>query len=293
MPIEVNVKVLREPKIIYQSHDLNLERELGYDDLKKNPVTLAILDWCTLNNSADLATFLNKIGGLRIETKSNASYQSGLGASSALTVCATAALRSLGRQEIIYREIAEESYRTENKVHLTGWQDHYSAVFGGNLLITREKDDSLAHTEQLSQYLSNLIEEHCILVYLTGVSRNGIEWKIDSKSVNIIKQMDAIVDEFLVLKDALDITTLQYLISKHWQIASHLWPQPMYTELDSLIKRLKPEKVAGTFVGLGPAAILLFSRHRDEVIPSIKDAFSGFFTPIFPISDGLKIYARE
>lgn len=66
-----------------------------------------------------------------LESRIDAPPRSGLGASGALSVAALACVWTLNKREYHYSEIAEEAYKLEKKLGLTGGkQDQYPAVWG-------------------------------------------------------------------------------------------------------------------------------------------------------------------
>lgn len=259
VPTEVTVRTDgRRRQIVYRSFDRQTTTTVDPRQPSANPIVWAVVETLRSAGLADGLSDLLSAGRLMIVSRSRVPYQSGLGASGSLTVCARAAtLALLGRHESP-RDLAEASYRSEDSVNKVGWQDHYAAACGGTNLITRGAGDARARVKPLPAALSTLLQQHAVLVFVSNEPHGALTWpRLTATVSQRLLGMDAIIDELLRAGGRVTIDHLIDLLSRHWTMARHWYPRRNVDALARLRSVVQSYRGTAVYVGAGPAALCL------------------------------------
>ena len=116
-------------------------------------------------------------GAIQIVSLADAPAGCGVGSSSAYAVGLLNALHTLGQDPVSRQQLAEEACHVEIDLlgKPIGKQDQYIAAFGGLRILNIDADGRVAVSSlELSQEVLEQLEEN-ILLYYTGISRDGLE----------------------------------------------------------------------------------------------------------------------
>jgi D-glycero-alpha-D-manno-heptose-7-phosphate kinase len=113
-------------------------------------------------------------GGIDVDIESEAPPGSGLGGSSALVTAVVAGLACLDERSMSCDELAALSYTIEREDLgiAGGWQDQYSAAYGGLNLIEFRAEATTVTPAQLGADALEEVRKHLLLCYTGKVRRN-------------------------------------------------------------------------------------------------------------------------
>jgi len=192
----------------------------------------------------------------------------GLGASAALNVVWLALVNAALLRQPSREELAEQAYRLEDLLGVTGGkQDQYAAVLGGiNLLRFRE---GAVHVERLSLSDETLrqLQRRLILVY-SGESRLSGDihervWKGylsgEEKVADALRRLTAIA---LEMREALvsgDLASFGALLGENWRCQKDLHPSITNETVEGLFRTAeRAGAISGKACGAGGGGCLLF-----------------------------------
>ncbi len=249
--------------IQYSSIDLRIKRQISFDHLLNNPIFRPLLEYYQCTNQQEFLQKLSIRRGLELTTISEVALRSGLGASSALTVCVLLAVHSINGSVPSKIELAERAYMHESAVAGCGWQDHYSSVFGCPILVERSSMASPAKVTELPSSLIKFVSDYGTLVFVSAQAHSSVNWKVEGNKEVLLK-MDDIVEDVLSQLPTLTLTTLMELLSDSEKLSRTFLPSQFCMKLDAILEQLTHLRTCGFFVGMGPAAVIL-SEHPRQV----------------------------
>ncbi len=169
----------------------------------------------------------------------------GLGGSSAAGVAVAGALAELANTPLTRHHLASLSRETEVDELMVpgGYQDHFSAAFGGALLLTLDGNSVDVEQITLTSHTAAALARRCIIVY-TGESRvsgNTITSVRDGllagehRIVAALGRMRSLAAEMAVALRAGDIGTLGHLVGEHWVHQRALHPAIPTERIDAIV----------------------------------------------------------
>jgi D-glycero-alpha-D-manno-heptose-7-phosphate kinase len=155
----------------------------------------------------------------------------GMGSSSAFTVCLLHALHALRGEHASPQQLAEESCEVEieRAQEPIGKQDQYAAAFGGLNLIEFRPDETVSVTPvHCSEQTRHALEQHLMLFYV-GQERSASDiLRRQGQSMSAkekFQQVEKMVALSYELRDILqsgDVAAVGELLDRGWQIKSRL-----------------------------------------------------------------------
>jgi GHMP kinases N terminal domain len=191
-----------------------------------------------------------------VYTDSDVPVQSGLGTSSALSVCMTLVTAILAEECRDPTQLAEKAYRFESSVSGCGWQDHFASSIGRPIVILRSSLETLPDLTDPPPAVSEMIYLYGFLVFLSRDPHPPIHWQVRGNE-ELLLRMDEIVGSVLATPADLSLTGLQEFIRQSWQYARHFAVPDFATTLDQKLRELSNFDACGFIVGSGPAAIIV------------------------------------
>jgi galactokinase/mevalonate kinase-like predicted kinase len=211
--------------------------------------------------------------GLSIDTHSDAPLQSGLGTSSALTVCMTLIADILSGTCSGLELLAERAYRFESSVSNCGWQDHFATATGRPLVISRASLDALPDLIDLPVQVAEMIYRHGFMTFLSRARHPPIHWEVRGNEDTLFR-MDEIVDSVLAARQDFRLAEFQDLVRRSWRLARRFTVQDFAGALDARIAELSGFDACGFLVGAGPAAVIVCAKPEDARARLERDGLS-------------------
>ncbi len=197
--------------------------------------------------------------GISVHTHSDAPMQSGLGTSSALTVCMTLIADILSGTCCGLELLAERAYRFESSVSNCGWQDHFATATGRPLVISRASMDALPNLIDLPVQVAEMIYHHGFLTFLSRARHPPIHWEVRGNEDTLFR-MDEIVDSVVAAPQDFRLAEFQDLVRQSWRLARNFAVQDFANLLDARIAELSVFDACGFLVGAGPAAVIVCAK---------------------------------
>jgi len=184
-------------------------------------------------------------GGVEITMKCEAPIGSGLGGSSALAIAlAQALLKWKGQSWSTYHLIEHvKSVETQSIRVPTGYQDYYSAVYGGASLLTYTWSGVKRQPACPPSFLSTL-EKHLLLVY-SGKSRfsGANNWELFKRRIDhdpkTIAFFDALRENSERMQEAFasqNIYRIARAMNEDWRIRKEMIPEMTTPKIEALIE---------------------------------------------------------
>lgn len=197
--------------------------------------------------------------------------RSGLGSSSAFTVCMLQALHALKGEHVSKRRLAEEAIEVEQKVlrENVGWQDQIATAFGGLNAIEFESDSFHIEPLPLGSLLKHRLEQHLSLFFV-GHARGASE--LAKSQIDRIEQNKTSLNDMALLarRGARelangDMMAFGELLHETWRLKRKLSPLISTPEVDEAYgKALEAGAVGGKLLGAGSGGFLLVLRSPAE-----------------------------
>ncbi len=225
-------------------------------------------------------TFVNMDRGVEIHHDGDLPAGSGLGSSSAFTVCLLSALHALKGEMVAKMQLALEAIHIEqNRIkENVGSQDQTTAAFGGfNKIEFGGKQEISVQPVTLGSRKLELCQNHLMLFY-TGVSRTASEIageqirKTPEKKKELTRMME-MVDEAIGILGGSDsgITDFGKLLHESWMIKRSLTDKITNPLIDSIYERAREAgALGGKLLGAGGAGCILFFV-RPELQPEVRE----------------------
>ncbi|MCR4435359.1 MAG: GHMP kinase [Clostridiales bacterium] len=206
--------------------------------------------------------------GCQVYLHSDAPPGSGLGSSSTLVVAMIGAIIEWQNIAMDNYEIAEKAIRIERKELgiAGGYQDQYSACFGGFNFIEFYKDMVVVNPLRIPDYLMNELEYNLVLCYTGGIrlSANIIEDQIknyENKDVDSVAAMDELKDIAYAMKSQLlrgNLHNFGRLLHYGWENKKKMSSKITNPKIDELYaEALKAGALGGKLLGAGGGGYLL------------------------------------
>ena len=263
---------------------------LNTDKESSAPIAIILNDGLFENTFADkLCNFLNiNYGGLLknkviINIQSPVPPGSGLGASSAVIVTAISIIQNYLSNKINKRELAEVAYKCERNFMgiRGGYQDHYSATFGGvsSYFKNPKKDRKRVEVRnlKLGREFIREMEDSMVLVDL-NIPRSG-EIIIEDQQKNIIngnvQSMKATSQQYLIAKKMIkalikeDISEISELVMQSWESKKNFSQMISSDYIDSIIQaflNLGAKGIKLTGAGGGGHLLIIGSKYINNTI---------------------------
>jgi len=274
LPIEVYIRRINEPFLIFKSIDLGLEKTISSMEeliIYKNPSDPLALHKAALFFSGfipedihcSLKSILGKKGGLEFVSSVNIPKGSGLGTSSIIAAAMLIGLTTLFGKSVEERVLFEMVLGLEQKLTTGGgWQDQVGGIVPGIKLITTKSGFPQYPQYQpilLSQSIKKKFDEHYAIIY-TGQKRLAKNILRDMMSSYIlaepvtVRSLHAIKDIALKMVEALssgDFSELGKLMSIHWKINKKMDPGCSNLFIDQIFKVCSPYIYGGKLCGAG------------------------------------------
>jgi D-glycero-alpha-D-manno-heptose-7-phosphate kinase len=200
---------------------------------------------------------------------------SGLGGSSAAGVALAAALAAWRDQQLEAADLAELSRSTEIETLgvAGGCQDHYSAAFGGALLL-RCSSKTVAENVHFSETAIAAFEARAMIAY-TGESRmsaNTINAVLDAYrdgeqvTCDALARMKSLAFDMAGALQAGDIDEVGALLRRHWVAQRALHPSITTPLIDCIVAEAESAGALGTkALGASGGGCVLVIARRDRV----------------------------
>ncbi len=205
---QANIEQIKEPLIIFNSIDQNLELRFPLHTKLDTKVGLDLQ--CGIYNRL-LSEKLIGDQGIKLTTKLDVPAGSGLGTSSTLVVAVLKAFAEMLNLPLSDYDMAHLAYEIERKdLQLSGGkQDQYAATFGGvNFMEFYEDGKVIVNPLRIKQeYLYEL--ENNIVLYFTSISRSSDsiireqQKNVTDKNETSIEAMHQLKEQSKMMKEAL------------------------------------------------------------------------------------------
>lgn len=208
---------------------------------------------------------------INIYTACDVEDKTGIGSSSAKVVAALKLYDILTNTKRTEEELVHASYDIERiKLgQIGGYQDYYSAVYGGVSLIEFSKDKIVRTPIKLDEIIINEIEGRCFLVN-TKVKRPGTSsWIIKGQ----IEEIDSRIEYYKYLKELTydvlkalknsDINEFAYLLLDSWEMKKSLCDLISNQDINKFFERLKDIALGYKMCGAGGGGYALLILKED------------------------------
>ena len=226
--------------------------------------------------------FLGMHQGIEMVHTSDLPGRSGIGSSSAFTVCFLNALYALEGKMVGKRRLAAEAIHVEQNAirENVGSQDQVAAAFGGlNRIKFDGKEDFIVQPMTISPKRLSELQNH-LLLFFTGFSRTASEIVTEQirntcDKVSELRAMREMVDEAAeILNGGGDIIEFGRLLHESWKLKRTLSSRVTTDTIDRMYQTaLDAGAVGGKLCGAGGGGfLLLFAPPRKRRM--IKSALS-------------------
>lgn len=206
--------------------------------------------------------------GVEIHHDADLPARTGLGSSSAFTVCLLNALYALKGKMVTKRQLALEAIHVEQDriKENVGSQDQTTAAFGGfNKIEFGGEQHIQVQPVTLNAEKIQLIQEH-LMLFFTGFARTaseiaGEQIKKTPEKNNELKRMSEMVDEALNILNgnSSDITDFGRLMHETWMIKRSLTKKITTLQIDKIYETaLEAGALGGKLLGAGGGGFILF-----------------------------------
>lgn len=269
--VRCSLKPIKERSIIYKNVNLNQNYKFqNLEDLLSSRKNIGLL-------KAILETVKPKFG-FELSIESDIRPNSGLGGSTAFVVAILASFNELRNFHWSHQELVEMAFKIERVIFKNngGWQDQYSAVYGGVNFIEFDIEGNQIYPLNLPEKYVNELEESCLLCDLesehnSGLMQNELEKHIRSK-LNL-KSLNSAISNCLAMKKALingEIYKIGDLLSENWMAKKQFSSKISDKLIDDFFSEARDAGAnGGKLLGAGGAGFFLlfvepFSRIKIE-----------------------------
>lgn len=220
--------------------------------------------------------------GIEICHQGDLPARSGLGSSSAFTVCLLHALYALKGIMSTKRQLACEAVHIERDIlkENVGIQDQIQTAHGGLNKITIQTNGNFQVDPVILPAGRSQELQKNLLLFFTGVSRHssvvaGDKIKAIPKKQTELHRMREMVDHGIkILTSEQDISEFGHLLHEAWQVKQSLAPSIAPTFVDEIYQRARNAgAIGGKILGAGGGGFMLFFA-KPEDHPKILEALS-------------------
>lgn len=224
--------------------------------------------------------FMKLDSGVEIHHDADLPARTGLGSSSAFTVCLFNALYALKGKMITKRQLALDAIHIEQDIlnENVGSQDQTTAAFGGfNKIVFGGEQQIQVQPVTLNSRKIQLLQDH-LMLFFTGFSRTaseiaGEQIKQTPNKKNELDKMLKMVDEAISILNGedSDITDFGRLLHESWMIKRSLTDKITTSQIDKIYEAaLKAGALGGKLLGAGGGGFILFFV-EPEFQPEVKE----------------------
>ena len=219
-------------------------------------------------------------GGIELTTLAAIPKGSGLGTSSIMGAVIVAAVERMMGRQLTQRQLFHRVLQLEQALTTGGgWQDQIGGVVDGVKMIVAEPGlvpDARIHYMP-PDVLAPGINGGQTLLYYTGITRlakNILQQVVgrylnrDRQTMATLRQIGLVAHEVTESLICKDIARFGYLIDRVWQLNKQLDPNSSTDEIESLLKRIRPNIYGAKLLGAGGGGFLLI------VCRSVDDAMA-------------------
>lgn len=228
--------------------------------------------------------FMNLDHGVEIHHDADLPARTGLGSSSAFTVCLLNALYALKGKMVTKRQLALEAIHIEQDriKENVGSQDQTTAAFGGfNKIEFGGEQHIQVQPITLNAEKIQLLQEH-LMLFFTGFARTaseiaGEQIKKTPEKENELNRMSEMVDEAMGILNgnSSDITDFGRLMHETWMIKRSLTNKITTPHIDKIYETaIKAGALGGKLLGAGGGGFILFfvePENQPEVKEKLKN----------------------
>jgi len=243
-------------------------------------------------------------GALEISSNADVPAGSGLGSSSAFTVCLLHNMYTRFRKFISKNQLSEEACDIEiNRLfEPIGKQDQYATAYGG-LNIIRFQTSETVNIEPLclNQKTFEKLQKNLLMFFIGNVRKTSsilTEQKQNmllSEKLDNLKEMVSLVEDCKKALYSNDLENFGYILHKNWSLKQRLASKITDDNINSIYnKGLKAGAIGGKLLGAGAGGFLLFYceekhhqrlRNTMSLFPEMKFKFENEGAKIVYIGD--------
>lgn len=212
--------------------------------------------------------FMNWDRGIEIHHDADLPARTGLGSSSAFTVCLLNALYALKGKMVTKRQLALEAIHIEQDRirENVGSQDQTTAAFGGFNKVEFGGEQLIeVKPITLNAEKIQLLQDH-LMLFFTGFARTaseiaGEQIKKTPEKENELKRMSKMVDEAISILNgnSSDLTDFGRLMHETWMIKRSLTNKITTPQIDKIYDTvIKAGALGGKLLGAGGGGFILF-----------------------------------
>lgn len=213
---------------------------------------------------------LKKIGiraGIEIASLADVPARTGLGSSSAFTVCLLHVLYTYKGQAVSNKRLAEEACEIEIDIlkEPIGKQDQYAVSFGGINYIRFDKDNSVNVEPVLFSQENRLKLENNLMLFYVGGERDARdilkkqkENMVDKSKSETLKKMVDLSEKMRISMDNNEVDRFADLLHKGWLLKKTMADEISNDKIDGYYSdALKAGAEGGKLLGAGSGGFLL------------------------------------
>ncbi|MDD5473266.1 MAG: hypothetical protein PHU34_03855 [Candidatus Methanoperedens sp.] len=228
--------------------------------------------------------FMNLDGGVEIHHDADLPARTGLGSSSAFTVCLLNALYALKGKMVTKRQLALDAIHIEQDriKENVGSQDQTITAFGGfNKIEFGGDQEILIQPITLNSRKCLSLQDH-LMLFFTGFSRTaseiaGEQIKKTRDKKNELNRMLEMVEEAINILNGgdSDLTDFGRLLHESWMIKRSLTDRISTPQIDEIYEvALKAGALGGKLLGAGGGGFILFFV-EPEFQPKVKEVLKN------------------
>lgn len=194
--------------------------------------------------------------------------QSGLGSSSAFTVCLLHTLHALKNQIPSKRDLAKQAIHVEQNMigEAVGAQDQTAAAFGGLNKISFGGPHKIMVEPVIMSPERYFALEDRLMIFFTGFSRNASTvaekqiQRIQSENIDLTPMITLVNEAFAILTNAdSNLDDFGYLLDQQWRIKRDLCKNISNEKIDQIYQQgVKAGALGGKLLGAGGGGFILF-----------------------------------
>tara|TARA_B100000989_G_scaffold294175_2_gene272784 strand:+ start:9640 stop:10611 length:972 start_codon:yes stop_codon:yes gene_type:complete len=234
----------------------------------------------------------------QISTISTVPTSTGLGSSSAMIVGLINCIKKFKNLKLSQNEIFKIAYEIERKKvkYAGGWQDQIMSVFGGFVIATISKNESIKIDKKKNiRNIQKIINNHFLLVY-SNKKRNSANI-INSQKKNLKKTYEFYneIKKFnLPMSNSIKtekINLIGKIFNKHWKLKRNLTKNISDHKLNYLFKKIEKLDgfLGGKLIGAGGGGFFLIAvKNKKKIVKNIDKKKLNFINLKFE-NNGSKI----